>query len=242
VKNFVVAVASAGDSQGRNIWLTSLSPFVGDLGINLNASSQLTAVAIVREVGVLKQWSKASTIEKADATTIQALIDESECKRAVYSGVTGQWHSMPKLHNYSAKNRDERKPNGDALSSQQREELRSRTATTTPKTQAQTIIQQLEQTTAKSLAEFVYEELKCDAAMVEKTCKIILQALKDEGREDLLDKFPVLEPNEEIRKWVQDLGRRPTPAELKQMWLKLTGKLLNDRGVTMLLESLGYKD
>ncbi|MCG6138281.1 MAG: hypothetical protein MET45_27250, partial [Nostoc sp. LLA-1] len=47
---------------------------------------------------------------------------------------------------------------------------------------------------------------------------------------------------EAIREWADMLGRRPTPAELKQEWNKLTGQKLNDKGVNLLMENLGYTD
>ncbi|MCG6138797.1 MAG: hypothetical protein MET45_30100 [Nostoc sp. LLA-1] len=45
---------------------------------------------------------------------------------------------------------------------------------------------------------------------------------------------------EAIKEWADILGRRPTPDELKQAWNKLTGQQLNDKGVSLLMEHLGY--
>ncbi|WP_375511788.1 hypothetical protein [uncultured Nostoc sp.] len=47
---------------------------------------------------------------------------------------------------------------------------------------------------------------------------------------------------EEIKLWVDKLGRQPTTAELKAVWLELVGKELNDNGVALLMEHLGFKD
>jgi hypothetical protein len=235
VKNFVIAIASAGDSQGRNIWLTSLSPFVGDLGINLNASSQLTAVAIVREVGVLRQWSKASTIEKAEPMTIQALIDESECNRAVYSGVTGQWHSMPMLHNYSAKNRDERKPNGDALGTSDRQSLRDVTTKTVPAATAQ-VIAKVTRTKFDNLNDFIKHELKTDVTDDLKLA--VVATIRD--RTDLLEKFnlgwlAIKDPIEALKLWAPE---SKTDEQIREAWLLHTSQHLNDQGIKHLREKL----
>ncbi len=45
---------------------------------------------------------------------------------------------------------------------------------------------------------------------------------------------------EEIRTWANELGRRPQAQEIKQKWHELTGQQLNENGVTLLLENLGY--
>jgi hypothetical protein len=47
---------------------------------------------------------------------------------------------------------------------------------------------------------------------------------------------------EEIRLWANELGRKPQFQEIKQKWYELTGQQLNERGVTLLLENLGYPD
>ncbi|MCC5619025.1 hypothetical protein LC605_28885 [Nostoc sp. CHAB 5836] len=47
---------------------------------------------------------------------------------------------------------------------------------------------------------------------------------------------------EEIRLWATELGRRPHFQEIKQKWHELTGQELNEKGVTLLLENLGYPD
>lgn len=158
VKNTVVALASAGDGEGRNIWITSLSPYVGDLGINLNASSQLTAYAILTKnnLGSLKQWGKSSILEKITVGELSNLVNESPCDRAIFSGVSSKWYSMPRLHNYSAFDRDNRKPTGDALSTEQRQELRERT-----NPQTQILIQKLRATNAKTIEEFISNDLGC---------------------------------------------------------------------------------
>lgn len=191
VKNTVLSLASAGDSQGKNIWITSLSPFVGDLGINLNASSQLTAIAILKDVGVLKQWSRASILEKAEVPQLQALINESQCSRAVYFGGTGKWYAMPTLHNYSTFDRDNRKPAGDALSKNERQSLRVAVAPSSRALgQSQLMVEKLEATPVRSLTQFVIEELLVtDQTKVTQMLFGIESLLRNGDRKDLLKKF-----------------------------------------------------
>ncbi|MFN6501336.1 MAG: hypothetical protein RMX65_030685 [Nostoc sp. DedQUE01] len=47
---------------------------------------------------------------------------------------------------------------------------------------------------------------------------------------------------EEIQLWVQQLGRKPSSQEIKLKWQELTGQELNAKGVTLLLENLGFPD
>ncbi|MBD2518129.1 hypothetical protein H6G93_24755 [Nostoc sp. FACHB-973] len=47
---------------------------------------------------------------------------------------------------------------------------------------------------------------------------------------------------EEIKLWVQQLGRKPSSQEIKLKWQELTGQELNSKGVTLLLENLGFPD
>lgn len=185
VKNTVVALASAGDGEGRNIWITSLSPYVGDLGINLNASSQLTAYAILTKnnLGSLKQWGKSSILEKITVEELSKLVDESPCDRAIFSGVSSKWYSMPVLHNYSAFDRDNRKPVGDALTTQQRQSLRN--ATATPE---QAMIDKLERTKSLSLDDFIIEELKA-GDRIDELKPAIIQTIKDANHGGLAYKF-----------------------------------------------------
>jgi hypothetical protein len=160
VKNTVIGLASAGDGEGRNIWITSLSPYIGDLGLNLNATSQLTAYALLTKnnLGSLKQWGKCSILEKITIEELSKLVEESPCDRAVFSGVSSKWYSMPTLHNYSAFDRDNRKPTGDALSTEQRQSLRTVTATQL-KPIEKTLISELERTKYLTLEDFIIKEM-----------------------------------------------------------------------------------
>ena len=42
--------------------------------------------------------------------------------------------------------------------------------------------------------------------------------------------------------WVKQLERQPTPQELKAAWKQLTKQELNDKGVVLLMEKLGFKE
>ncbi|AUB44914.1 Archaeal DNA helicase HerA or a related bacterial ATPase, containings HAS-barrel and ATPase domains (plasmid) [Nostoc flagelliforme CCNUN1] len=50
----------------------------------------------------------------------------------------------------------------------------------------------------------------------------------------------IISPIDSTRLWANELGRRPQFQEIKQKWHELTGQELNERGVTLLLENLGY--
>ncbi|MCC5640273.1 ATP-binding protein [Nostoc sp. CHAB 5844] len=45
---------------------------------------------------------------------------------------------------------------------------------------------------------------------------------------------------EEIKLWFQQLGRKPSYQEIKLKWQELTGQELSEKGVTLLLEHLGF--
>lgn len=244
---------SSGDSAGVRLYFASqnghgdsvklsggdkaiLKPFL------IAQDESMSETELILQADVIPQKAKIGTDE------MLKLCATSPVGRCMFHGGMNKWIAMPALENFSGYNRDAREyiarpGQQDALSDEEREALRERTATVAkPYSQSEIIISKLQQTNARTLAEFVYEELGVEAAIVEKTCRAIFDLLKADKREDLLNKFPALEPNEEIKKWVQMLGRKPAQEELKKEWLKLTGKQLNDRGVKMLLENLGFKD
>jgi hypothetical protein len=99
---------SLADSTGKHIWIASTSPFVNGLGIKLSGSSQLTTIALVAEsnIGILKQWSRSSLIEKISKEDLQNLIKQSQIGRAIYLGKNNSWYPMQKLTNYSNYDRD----------------------------------------------------------------------------------------------------------------------------------------
>ncbi|MUH00343.1 hypothetical protein F7734_51965 [Scytonema sp. UIC 10036] len=108
IQNKITSIASLGDESGKNIWIASQSPFVNGLGIKLSASSQMLVVAIVNQnnIGMFKQWARSSILAKTSVDELALLINNSDCKRAVYFGKTGKWYSMPSLTNHSGYDRD----------------------------------------------------------------------------------------------------------------------------------------
>ncbi|MEW6496889.1 MAG: FtsK/SpoIIIE domain-containing protein [Cyanobacteriota bacterium] len=191
VKNTVIGLASAGDGEGRNIWITSLSPYIGDLGLNLNATSQLTAYALLTKnnLGSLKQWGKCSILEKITVEELSKLVEESPCDRAIFSGVSSKWYSMPTLHNYSAFDRDNRKPTGDALSTEDRQALRVATATKLKPAEA-AMIQKLERTRYLTLEDFINQEIEASDRLPE-LLEAIALTIKKANHSGLLYKFKI---------------------------------------------------
>lgn len=106
----IIAIASCGDEQGKNLWMFGQTPFAGGGGIDLTALSQLTSIVLVKSkgVGVLNQWKRSCLFDGVDANEVTKLANNSDCDRAVYWGGTAKWYSMPKLINYSAFDRDNR--------------------------------------------------------------------------------------------------------------------------------------
>lgn len=159
IGTLILHISSLGGSSKENVWLLAQSPYVGPLGLNLSATSQITAVAIIsdRNTNVLKQWKKSPILEMIDLEKINTLIKASPCNRAVFFGGNSTWGAMPDLPNYSALDRDNDKPTGDSLSTKQRQQLR--TATATPLTPSQQMIDKLERTRHLTLEDFIVKEL-----------------------------------------------------------------------------------
>ncbi|BAZ71340.1 hypothetical protein NIES4106_61370 (plasmid) [Fischerella sp. NIES-4106] len=110
IKDKITSIASAGDSEGINIWIAAQAPYVGSLGIDLSASSQLLAIAIIAKwnLGAYEQWKRSALFKQVTQEEIEQLIEASECDRAVFFGGTSKWYSMPSLENHSGFNRDKR--------------------------------------------------------------------------------------------------------------------------------------
>ncbi len=129
IGTLILHISSLGGSSKENVWLLAQSPYVGPLGLNLSATSQITAVAIIsdKNTNVLKQWKKSPILEMIDLVQINTFIKASPCNRAVFFGGNSTWGAMPQLPNYSALDRDNDKPTGDSLSTEQRQQLRAAT-------------------------------------------------------------------------------------------------------------------
>lgn len=154
IGTIILHIASLGGAAKHNAWLITQTPYVGAMGMNLTQSSQMKWVTLIgaNDMGVLKQWSKSANLENISLDRLGALTQESPVKRAVYWGGHSKWYALPQYPNYSTIDRDNDKPNGDALSSAERQQLRERT-------QTQKIIELLERTKHLNLDDFIIEEL-----------------------------------------------------------------------------------
>jgi hypothetical protein len=101
IGTLILHISSLGGSSKENVWLLAQSPYVGPLGLNLSATSQITAVAIIsdKNTNVLKQWKKSPILEMIDLVQINTLIKASPCNRAVFFGGNSTWGAMPELPN-----------------------------------------------------------------------------------------------------------------------------------------------
>jgi hypothetical protein len=111
ISDKLVSLTSCGDVAGKNIWLAAQSPFVVGLGIDLSISSQLLVIALLHKkniASVLQQWKRSSMLEGVSIDSINNLISQSPCDRAIFLGRTGKWYSMPTLKNFSSFDRDNR--------------------------------------------------------------------------------------------------------------------------------------
>lgn len=155
IGTLILHTASLGGAKRKNVWLMAQAPFVGSLGLDLTDSSQIAAVAIVSSTNtnVIKQWARSPILEKITQEQLTELIKHSPVNRAVFFGGNSKWGAMPELPNYSAIDRDGNKPTGDALPTEQRQELRERTQPN----QTQILIQKLKASSAKTVEEFISE-------------------------------------------------------------------------------------
>lgn len=186
IGTLILHTASLGGAKRKNVWLMAQSPFVGPLGLELSATSQITAVAIVSDqnLNVMRQWGRSPILEKIDLDRLNQLIKESPVNRAVFFGGNSKWWSMPELPNYSAIDRDNNKPTGDSLTTQERQELRERTSAT------QQMIDRLERTHHLNLDEFITQELG-RGDRLEELREAIVKTIKEANHSGLLYKFKI---------------------------------------------------
>lgn len=190
IGTLILHISSLGGSSKENVWLLAQSPYVGPLGLNLSATSQITAVAIIsdKNTNVLKQWKKSPILEMIDLVQINTLIKASPCNRAVFFGGNSTWGAMPELPNYSDIDRDNDKPTGDSLSTEQRQQLR--TATATKLSHSQQMIDKLERTRHLTLEDFIVKELgQNDRASELKTAIVTL--ICQTNHQGLIYKFKI---------------------------------------------------
>ncbi|AUB44496.1 P-loop containing nucleoside triphosphate hydrolase (plasmid) [Nostoc flagelliforme CCNUN1] len=190
IGTLILHISSLGGSSKENVWLLAQSPYVGPLGLNLSATSQITAVAIIsdKNTNVLKQWKKSPILEMIDLEKINTLIKASPCNRAVFFGGNSTWGAMPELPNYSALDRDNDKPTGDSLSTQERQQLRTFTAI--QRSPSQQMIDFLERTRHSTLEDFIVKELgQNDRADELKTAIVTL--IRQTDHQGLIYKFKI---------------------------------------------------
>jgi hypothetical protein len=190
IGTLILHISSLGGSSKENVWLLAQSPYVGPLGLNLSATSQITAVAIIsdKNTNVLKQWKKSPILEMIDLVQINTLIKASPCNRAVFFGGNSTWGAMPELPNYSDIDRDNDKPTGDSLSTQERQQLR--TATAIQRSPSQQMIDKLERTRHSTLEDFIVKELgQNDRADELKTAIVTL--IRQTDHQGLIYKFKI---------------------------------------------------
>ncbi len=185
IGTLILHISSLGGAGKQNVYLMTQTPYVGAMGLNLTSSSQMKWVTLIgaNDLGVIKQWSKASTMENISLDRLGTLTRESPVNRAVYWGGHSKWYALPQLPNYSAIDRDNNKPNGDALSSQERQALRQRTAT-------QILIDKLERTKCLDLDKFIIEELRCGDRL-EELKEAIIKTIKEDNHSGLAYKFKI---------------------------------------------------
>lgn len=183
IGTLILHIASLGGAKKQNVWLVTQTPYVGAMGLNLTSASQMKWVTLIgqNDLGVIKQWGKASTMENISLDMLGSLTKESPVNRAVYWGGSSKWYALPELSNYSAIDRDNNKPTGDSLSTQERQELRDRTAT-------QQMISQLERTAHTDLNAFISQELGA-ADRIDEVRMAIVQTIRKTNHSGLVYKF-----------------------------------------------------
>jgi hypothetical protein len=188
IGTLILHTASLGGAKRKNVWLIAQSPYVGSLGLELSTTSQITAVALVSDqnTNVLKQWKRSPILEMIDLDQLNELLKASPVNRAVFFGGNSRWGSMPELTNYSDIDRDNNKPTGDALSTQERESLRTVTAATTK----EVMIDKLERTKHLTLEDFIIQEIGERERLGELKEAIIL-TIKSANHRGLLYKFKI---------------------------------------------------
>lgn len=149
---------------------------------------------------------------------------------------------MPQLNNYSAIDRDSNKPTGDSLSTQERQELRDRTAT-------QQMIAQLERTAHTDLNAFISQELGA-ADRIDEVRMAIVQTIRKVSHSGLVYKFKLDWPETVTHPAAHDWGELTANIELPKKWTeadlqKAIAQRLKQHGFTAQLEvksNGGYAD
>jgi hypothetical protein len=189
IGTLILHTASLGGAKRKHVWLIAQSPFTDPLGLKLATTSQLTAVAIIDKTNTnaLKQWKRSPILEMIDLDRLNELIKASPVGRAVFFGGNSRWGAMPELTNYSDIDRDNNKPTGDALTTEDRRQLRAVTATQLKPTEV-AMIERLERTRHLTLEDFIVKEIG-EGDRLPELLKAIAQTIKKANHSGLLYKF-----------------------------------------------------
>ena len=188
IGTLILHTASLGGASRKNVWLLAQSPYVGALGLELSATSQITAIALISDqnTNVLQQWKRSPILEMVDLDIVRKLIKESPVNRAVFFGGDSKWYSMPSLPNYSEIDRDGtgNMVKSDALTSGERKELSDRL------TKVQEMMDRLERTKHTDLDIFIREELGANDRIGD-IKEAIIRIVKERDHYGLAHKFKI---------------------------------------------------
>lgn len=247
--------ASGGDSRGVRLRVASQNGHGTSIKMSNGNKSIFTPVVIVRdcEIGASEMILNADLIsrdKKIPSEQMLALCKESPVGRCLFHGGLNEWLPMPKMENFSGYDRDKREfsqrpGQTDALTDHERNQLRSRTATTVndappalPKLSVAEMIKKIESTQAKSVEQFITYDLSALSHMA-KLKPAIVKIIRE--RVELLEKFGLkwLSIDDPIEAMVMWGAGNKSDDELKEAWLLHTEKELNDEGVKLLRGKLG---
>ncbi|ABA24957.1 conserved hypothetical protein (plasmid) [Trichormus variabilis ATCC 29413] len=183
LKDKIISYCSCGDSSGWHFWIVVQNPHTDDLGISGGLRSQLTSVALVHPDNVPAYNAMISTQlipgdRKITSTQVMEIAAQSPVGRAVYYGGVNEWFPMQLLQNFSGYDRDNKKFL-DTPKTNDSSQVADLDATETSQSQSQRVLALLERTTASSLDEFIYNELKLDGTQADLVRVGIEKLLKD---------------------------------------------------------------
>lgn len=250
-KTKIASYGSSGDSEGIRIWMASQNGHTESLKLSGGDKAIFKPVLIAKDdsmsetelilvANVIPQDAKISTEE------MQKLCAASPVKRCMFHGAMNKWIPVPELANYSGYNRDKREfasrpGQQDALTDQEREELRD--ATSAVKTQAppktdntEQLINKLSRSRQTSLEDFIAKDLKAPER-IQELKPAIVSVLREAKRNDLLEAFnlgwlAIVEPIAAMKHYA--MGKDLNLEEIKEAWLLHTGQQLNDQGAQLL--------
>ncbi|BAY72744.1 hypothetical protein ACN23B_27270 (plasmid) [Anabaena sp. FACHB-709] len=183
LKDKIISYCSCGDSSGWHFWIVVQNPHTDDLGISGGLRSQLTSVALVHPDNVPAYNAMIATQlipsdRKITSTQVMEIAAQSPVGRAVYYGGLNEWFPMQLLQNFSGYDRDNKKFL-DTPKINDSSQVADLDATETSQSQSQRVLALLERTTASSLDEFIYNELKLDGTQADLVRVGIEKLLKD---------------------------------------------------------------